>query len=436
MEKSIRFAVLCIMFVCLTPQIGHTCTSIFLDNGTQPVFGYNVDYGSVPGEPLIIVNKRNVSKTALINSFVAGQQPAKWTSKFGSITFNCNQELPSTGMNEAGLTVSGMALDVSEEPEHNSRPYVYSGGQWMQYILDNFSTVEEVIESDLYIRPAAPQELNDLRGLNLMGHFLVGDSNGNCAVIEFLEGERVYYMGENLPYKALTNQTYEQMLVTMTYIDGYGGTLPIPDDPFGASFSWNRFIRAAHMLNIYDGSDPVDYAFETLDYAKNILPGWETEWSFVYDINNLRFYFRTRMNPVIRYCNLSSFDFSCQTPVEFLYVNEDLTGNVSHEFNVLPPEVNQENAEGFYQIMLPQFPPEDVEAVWRYPEEQTFCIPRGDVNEDGCVDRMDYSIIISDIRSPEPHNLTYDLNEDGIVNIADARYLVTLFTNLRGAACD
>ena len=56
-------------------------------------------------------------------------------------------------------------------------------------------------------------------------------------------------------------------------------------------------------------------------------------------------------------------------------------------------------------------------------------------NQNGCIDRTDYNIIIADIRGPEPQNMAYDLNRDGTVNIADVRYLTTLFTNPRGTAC-
>ena len=57
---------------------------------------------------------------------------------------------------------------------------------------------------------------------------------------------------------------------------------------------------------------------------------------------------------------------------------------------------------------------------------------RGDFNADGCVDRADYDIIMADIRGPAPHDMQFDLNEDGEVNRADARTLVGLFTNPRG----
>lgn len=59
----------------------------------------------------------------------------------------------------------------------------------------------------------------------------------------------------------------------------------------------------------------------------------------------------------------------------------------------------------------------------------------GDLNNSGCVDRTDYQILISDLRDGPPNNPEYDLNEDGVINIADARYLASLFTNPRGRPC-
>ena len=59
----------------------------------------------------------------------------------------------------------------------------------------------------------------------------------------------------------------------------------------------------------------------------------------------------------------------------------------------------------------------------------------GDLNGDACTDLEDYYLMRTELRSPPPHDPRYDLNKDGVVNIADARYLVTKFTNPRGAAC-
>lgn len=59
----------------------------------------------------------------------------------------------------------------------------------------------------------------------------------------------------------------------------------------------------------------------------------------------------------------------------------------------------------------------------------------GDLNGDSCVDRTDLQAILADIRGTSNLNATYDLNNDSNFNIADARYLITLFTNPRGAPC-
>jgi len=55
-----------------------------------------------------------------------------------------------------------------------------------------------------------------------------------------------------------------------------------------------------------------------------------------------------------------------------------------------------------------------------------------DIDGNGCVDRADYMAILQDIRSGAGQ---YDLNGDGVVNIADARRVMLFFTNPRGAAC-
>jgi len=60
----------------------------------------------------------------------------------------------------------------------------------------------------------------------------------------------------------------------------------------------------------------------------------------------------------------------------------------------------------------------------------------GDFNNDSCVDRTDLDILLARIRSSGPHSVWFDINEDGEVNIADARKLVLLFSNPRGATCD
>lgn len=59
---------------------------------------------------------------------------------------------------------------------------------------------------------------------------------------------------------------------------------------------------------------------------------------------------------------------------------------------------------------------------------------KGDFNNDGCVDRSDYIALLAVIRTSS-NDPEYDLNGDNLVDFKDARNLVTLFTNKKGAPC-
>lgn len=90
----------------------------------------------------MIVNPRGVAKTAFVDK---GEEPACWTSKYASVTFNqFGQEKPFGGMNEAGLVVEQMMLGETEYPAPDGRP-VIELLQWIQYQLDCCRSTAEVI---------------------------------------------------------------------------------------------------------------------------------------------------------------------------------------------------------------------------------------------------------------------------------------------------
>ena len=347
--------IFCFLFACLIPHVSQSCTTFSLDQNGKHFVGKNVDY--IFDDCLIIINKRNVSKTAMLNFRWNEDNPVSWVSKYGSVTFNIGgRDFAGGGMNEVGLVIETMLLSETEYPLPDSRAVIASF-QWRQYMLDNFSTVEEVISSDsqLRIRTDVGEE-----------HYFVCDSTGNCAVIEFLGGEMVYYPKDMMPVKVLTNSTYTESLAFLYEHQGWGGDAPIPD---GES-SLDRFAHAADMVNNYDpATSAIDYAFNILS---NVTQSTfhDTYRSIVYDLRNRRIHFHTLGNNHIRYLDLSAFDFSCKTPVKVLEVNEDLSGDVSGSFIDYTYEINRDLIEKAYSIY--DIPGEELDYLAHYPES-TVC---------------------------------------------------------------
>jgi len=256
-------------------------------------------------------------------------------------------------MNEAGLVVDSLTFYIAEYPMADSRPYV-NGIQWIQYQLDNFGTVEEVIASDSQSRITFNSGAHP-------GFYLVCDRTGRCAVIEFIEGKMVYYTDENMPVNVLSGPGLFDYAKFVEFWKE--GELPTPD-----SFnSVHRFFVAADMVKDYDpitSGPAVDYAFDILSNLEMWL--YErliTRWRIVYDLTNLTVYYHTIENQQTRHFDFNSFDFSCKTPVKVLDIEDDLQGNVSNYFVDYTYEINRETIENNF----PDITDEEIEAFANYP---------------------------------------------------------------------
>ena len=359
MKIRLFYAIFCLLLISLIPQTIHSCTTFCLDKGNQLVVGSNLDWYA--GEGLVFVNKRNTSKTAMLHPVWGEGNPVSWTSKYGSVTFNgAGREIVFSGMNEAGLVVSIMLLEETEYPKADSRPAIFAG-QWNQYQLDNFSTVQEVIASLSKISIICETPMNI--------HFFVSDRMGNSAITEFINGNTIYYTKDTLPVKTLANSTYEES------INYWKKKKVPPNEPY---LSLWRFIKSADMVKAYDlKTSAVDYAFDIL---KNVSMGTveevdgmqiksmiTTEWSIVHDIKNLRVYFRTFDNKKIRYIDLGLLDFSCNTPVMILDIQADLNGDVSKKFINYNYEMNRDLI-----LKTVREPDEVKDYIAKYPET-TIC---------------------------------------------------------------
>jgi penicillin V acylase-like amidase (Ntn superfamily) len=298
-----------IVFLILYANFSFACSTFLLRGTDQIVFGKNYDWAT--GNGMVVVNARGVKKT----SFTApGENSITWTSNWGSITFNqFGKEFPNGGMNEKGLVVELMWLKGAKYPVQDDRAAM-NELQWIQYQLDNFSTVDQVIASDKNIRISN----NNFAPL----HYLIADANGNAATIEFIEGKMVVHEGKDLEYPVLTNTIYKEALQQLK-------------DNNESSFdnSVQRFVTACNMVQQFQklpsSENVIDFAFNILDaVALN-----HTQWSIVYDISNLQIHFITFNKK--RNISFNQFDFACSANTPYFNLNDSKTGMISNSFNTL-----------------------------------------------------------------------------------------------------
>lgn len=345
-----RFGVFVMVIAALASiNAASACTTFNLTSGDVNIFGRNYDWSV--GDGAVIVNKRGLAKTAMKAKDETGQ-PAKWKSKYGSITFNqYGREFPQGGINEAGLVVEIMAVPEGEYPAADSRLYV-GKAQYRQYLLDSFSTVKEVVESDS-VRITAT-------GKGPMTHLLVSDRTGASAVIEFVGGKRVVYTGDSLPVRALSNTLYTDSL-------SHWRAKKVPTVDTWKSVE--RFILAADATSSFDAKAvkaPIDHAFGLL---KQLVQGDKTKWSIVYDIKNLQVFFHTSSNPKPRSIDLKKVDFSCNTPVKMADINGG-SSDISNSFHDYKLQANRQLiSDAFGKTdFLKNIPAQTIDVIAAYPD--------------------------------------------------------------------
>ena len=330
-----HFTLILVFTLCLSPYVREEklCSTFMLKQGSEQIFGHNLDM-PMSIEGIVVVNKRSVFKVGKswneLTSMEGRKSPEiSWISKYGSITFNpFPREFPDGGMNEAGLCIWEMTLGGTKFLEDESLPKLFMM-QWMQHVLDNFESVDQVLKSTSEIA---------IDGWEW--HFFTGDRTGKAAAIEYLDGKVVFHTEGTLPVTALCNTVYEKELEILKTYEGFGGEKPISM----TDTKVERFVHAAKMLKEYKPSKSdsiVDYGFDVLAHMERGL----TQWSIICDMKRLRVYFKSSLGKNIRMTSFDAFDFSNSTPVKILDINADFSGDITDKFEDYTMEANREMAK-------------------------------------------------------------------------------------------
>lgn len=273
------------------------------------------------------------------------QRALRWTSKYGSIVATAFDMISVDGLNEAGLAGHILWLAESDYGTPDNSRTQLSQAIWMQYFLDNFSTVAEAVEwieqSDIQV----VQMMDPTGGVPPAIHLALDDATGDSCIIEYSEGRAKVYHSRD--YRVMTNSpTYDQQLELVKTISGLGGDQPIP----GSTLASDRFARAAYYVSRLDQPQNQLQAIAAMfSVIRNVAqpfripdPGKpdasQTLWQTVTDLTNRRYVFESTTRPNIVWVDLSSLNLAEGAPqmkldlVNELTVERGISGEVSEKF--------------------------------------------------------------------------------------------------------
>ena len=316
-----------ILLITLAGLPAFACSAVFLNKGQTRVIGRTMDWKTGDGE--VSINPRQLQKKAIF--LQDRSEPAKWTSKYGSVTFDLTFKFsgltgfflqfigmskvsePSCGINEAGLYCGSFWLHPPPAVVYPKKDHRKNLNDWqvLSYILDNYATVKEAVAGIKQLRVAGFKEGD----LDVDLHWFIADRSGDSAVIEFPDGQMRIHHPAKPP--VISNSFYEHSRDYTLDFRGFGGSLPVPVAT-GEMTSENRFLFASAFLKKAQTARKIspESAFAIMrrvtqtDVRHASTSQALTQWTLAYDLNQRSVTWFTRANPSRRYLELGSIDFS------------------------------------------------------------------------------------------------------------------------------
>ena len=173
----------------LLAQVADACTSIRIKTEDGLVFYARSMEGAVDYQSQVtVVPKGTIYHGTLPDNTSKG---LTWTTKYGVVGMTAfKMPLFSDGLNEKGLVVAnlmfpGYAEYESFDPEKTN--ITLSHFEFATWLLSNFASVAEVRQAIGKVRVCEGPTL--VAGFSLPLHFAVHDAQGDCLVIEYVQGK-------------------------------------------------------------------------------------------------------------------------------------------------------------------------------------------------------------------------------------------------------
>jgi penicillin V acylase-like amidase (Ntn superfamily)/uncharacterized protein (DUF2141 family) len=317
-QSSMKKMILTFLVFIALNEFVYPCSAIVLKKDSQVFLAKNFDWTYREG--VIIKNVRATNKIAY---FTHNGEQARWVSKYGSVTFNQNgKEMPYGGMNEKGLVVEMLWLDLTRYNINEAKQYV-NELEWIQYQLDNYESVQQVID-----------HLNDLKIYPIKGkiHYIMTDPTGESVIVEYLNGKPVAYKKEANTCQAITNNAVLHSELFKSQAKGLKKN--------NAS-SFYRYYQLEQKIS--DLQKPTEFeeeeAFNILKKVAVPKGGFKTMWSIVYNVNQKSISFFTDTHKEIKTISLSELDFNDQA-ITYFNLHQNVVKTLNDRLIALTEQVN------------------------------------------------------------------------------------------------
>lgn len=235
-----------------------------------------------------------------------GPNSLRWVSRYGSIAASSWDIATPDGMNEKGLVANLLWLVQSEYPsfDKESGETGLTIAAWAQYVLDNYATVGETVES---LRKEDFVVVTDfIPGTDKFTtvHLSISDATGDSAILEYVDGRLEIHHDSS--YQVMTNDPlFEEQLAISSYWESIPGTIFLP----GSNRASDRFVRASYYVNaIPQTSDPRLSVASMFSVIRNVSVPYgistegqphisSTRWRVVADQKRLVYYFENVLTP-------------------------------------------------------------------------------------------------------------------------------------------
>jgi penicillin V acylase-like amidase (Ntn superfamily) len=280
------------------------CSAFCLRNESDIWIARNLDVPFTNG--YILSNPRGISKQSIVGNDLS---PAHWTSRCGSLTVNLlGVDCPMGGINERGLVVEHLWMPGTIYPAHRDCEYLLEF-EWIQFMLDTCACVDDVL--------AKLEQVAILPGRVEM-HFLLADSGGNCALLEFRDGQPVVYKGYSFQPSVVTNSWYDESVRHISSFAGYGGDRI---HSLTSTESLDRFSRLACTIRNISPIDIRDFPQAVIRFLDSVADS--TLLSAVFHPATGGMFFKTSENNNLRLLRITNFDFSPASPRMMLNIHAE-----------------------------------------------------------------------------------------------------------------